>query len=176
MFWVDFRYLFEFIKDTFKYILIIIIVLFIVIYVVSLQHIIGDSMNPTLKDGDVLVLDKLHYKLFDIKRNDIIAFDNDATKYLVKRIIGLPGENIVYKDNILYVNGKKTTEKIDDLITSDFSLSSLGYDKIPDDMYLVLGDNRGNSIDSRVFGLIEKKDIIGKAFIRIWPINGLKII
>ncbi len=78
---------------------------------------------------------------------------------------------------MLYINGEPYIEKIvDGMITKNFTLKDLGYDVIPDDMYLVLGDNRGDSLDSRNFGLISKKDIIGKPFLRIWPINKFKVI
>lgn len=172
--WLDIK---EFLKDSAKYILTIIAVLFIVIYVVSVQQIMGPSMKPTLNNGDIVLLNKFQYRLFDIKRNQIIALNYKDTKYMVKRVIGLPGEKIEFKDNTLYINDKAYTEPfIKNVKTNDFSLKDIGYDVIPDDMYLVLGDNRENSMDGRDFGLISKKDIIGKASIRIWPLNKIKII
>lgn len=172
--WLDIK---EFLKDSAKYILTIIVVLFIVVYVVSVQQIIGPSMQPTLNNGDIVLLNKFQYRLFDVKRNQIIALNYKDTKYMVKRVIGLPGEKIEFKDNILYINDKAFNEPfIKDVKTNDFSLADLGYDVIPQDMYLVLGDNRENSMDGRDFGLIKKKDIIGKASIRIWPLNNIKII
>lgn len=172
--WLDIK---EFLKDSAKYILTIIAVLFIVVYVVSVQQIIGPSMQPTLNNGDIVLLNKFQYRLFDVKRNQIIALNYKDTKYMVKRVIGLPGEKIEFKDNILYINDKAFNEPfIKDVKTNDFSLADLGYDVIPQDMYLVLGDNRENSMDGRDFGLIKKKDIIGKASIRIWPLNNIKII
>lgn len=172
--WLDIK---EFLKDSAKYILTIIAVLFIVVYVVSVQQIMGPSMQPTLNNGDIVLLNKFQYRLFDVKRNQIIALNYKDTKYMVKRVIGLPGEKIEFKDNILYINDKAFNEPfIKDVKTNDFSLADLGYDVIPQDMYLVLGDNRENSMDGRDFGLIKKKDIIGKASIRIWPLNNIKII
>lgn len=172
--WLDIK---EFLKDSAKYILTIIAVLFIVVYVVSVQQIIGPSMQPTLNNGDIVLLNKFQYRLFDVKRNQIIALNYKDTKYMVKRVIGLPGEKIEFKDNTLYINDKAFNEPfIKDVKTNDFSLADLGYDVIPQDMYLVLGDNRENSMDGRDFGLIKKKDIIGKASIRIWPLNNIKII
>ena len=93
-------------------------------------------------------------------------------KYLIKRVIGLPGDKIEYKDNVLYVNGEKIKEDFlnKNIKTENFSLASLGYQKIPKDMYLVLGDNREDSLDSREIGLIKKKDILGKVSLKIWPI------
>ena len=176
---MDFREITEFFKDTLKYIIVIVVVLVIVLYVVTLQQVVGPSMQPTLNEGDVLILNKFHYYLFDVKRNDVVSLKYDGSKYLIKRVIGLPGESIYYKDNILYINGIPYKENIvDGLVTEDFDLKQLGYDVIPEDMYLVLGDNRGNSLDSRnkEVGLIKKEDIIGKVFIRIWPLNGFKLV
>ncbi len=172
--WLEIK---EFLKDSAKYILTIIAVLFIVVYVVSVQQIMGPSMQPTLNNGDIVLLNKFQYRLFDVKRNQIIALNYKDTKYMVKRVIGLPGEKIEFKDNTLYINDKPYTEPfIKDVKTDDFTLKDIGYDVIPKDMYLVLGDNRENSMDGRDYGLISKKDIIGKASIRIWPLNRIKII
>lgn len=176
---MDFRGITEFFKDTLKYIIVIVVVLVIVLYVVTLQQVVGPSMEPTLNEGDVLILNKFQYYLFDIKRNDVVSLKYDGSKYLIKRVIGLPGESIYYKDNVLYINGNPYKENIvDGLVTEDFDLKDLGYDVIPEDMYLVLGDNRDNSLDSRSkeVGLIKKEDIIGKVFIRIWPLNGFKLV
>ncbi len=174
--WLDIK---EFLKDSIKYIVIIVIVLFVAIYVVGLQQVIGPSMSPTLKNNDILILDKISYKFSDIKRGDIISLYYADTKYLIKRVVGLPGEYIEFKDNELYIDNKKYVETyLKNVVTSDFSLSDLGYDKIPDDMYLVLGDNREDSSDSRdpKVGLIKKTEIIGKVRFRIWPLNEIKII
>lgn len=172
--WLDIK---EFIKDSTKYILTVILVLVIIIYVASVQQIMGPSMKPTLNDGDIVLLNKFQYHLFSVKRNQIVALNYEDTKYMVKRIIGLPGEKIEYKDNTLYINDKPYEEEfLKDVKTNDFSIKDLGYDVIPEDMYLVLGDNREDSMDSRDFGLISKEDIIGKVSIRIWPLNKIKIV
>jgi len=135
-------------------------------------------MNSTLKDGDIALLNKFGYHFFEIKRNDIVSIAYEDTKYLVKRIIGLPGEKIEYKDNILYVNDVGYYEKFlsKETKTDDFSIKELGYDVIPKNMYLVLGDNREDSLDSREIGLIKEEDIQGKVFLRIWPLNKITLI
>ena len=175
---MDFRDIKEFFKDIFKYIITFIVVILIILYVVTLQQVVGPSMSPTLKDQDIVILSKIHYRIFDIKRFDIVALKYNDTKYLIKRIIGLPGDKIEYKNNILYVNGKGIKEKFltEDVVTNDFSLTDINYEEIPNDMYLVLGDNRSNSLDSRKIGLIKKSDILGRVNIRIWPINKLKLV
>ena len=164
--WLDIK---EFIKDTLKYILFIIVVLVIAIYVVGLQQIVGDSMEPNLKNGDVLIINKL---IKNYKRGNIISFYYDDTKYLVKRIIGLPGEHIKIKDNNIYINGEIIEDYVYDIEMKDFDLKEIGYNTIPDDYYFVMGDNRGNSLDSRnkEVSLIKKEDIIGKKIIRLWPL------
>lgn len=176
---MDFREIKEFIKDTSIYIFIALVVLIILIYVASLQQVVGPSMSTTLNENDIIVVDKLSYRFTEPKRFDIISFEYAETKYLIKRIIGLPGESVRYENGILYINDEPFEDKNQlNEITDDFNITKLGFDIIPDDMYLVLGDNRVNSLDSRStkVGLIKKDDIIGKAFIRIWPLNGIKFI
>ena len=99
--WLDVK---EFLKDTFKYIIFIIAVLVIAIYVVGLQQVVGPSMSNTLNNGDIVILDKLSYRFTDIKRGDIVALYYADTKYLIKRVIGLPGDTIEFQDNKLYIN------------------------------------------------------------------------
>lgn len=175
--WLDIK---EFLSDTIKYIIFIVVILVIAVYVVGLQQIVGPSMTPTLRNGDIVILDKLSYRFSEIKRDDIVALYYADTKFLVKRVVGLPGETVEFKDNKLYINGKYYEEKYlgDDIVTDNFSLEELNYTTIPDDMYLVLGDNRGDSMDSRDsdVGLISKKDIYGKVRFKIWPINEFKYV
>lgn len=175
---VDLREVREFIIDTSKYILTIVVVIFIVMYVATVQQIVGPSMDPTYKDQDIVILNKLHYRLFEIKRFDVVSLKYDGSKYLIKRVIGLPGDKVEYKNNNLFINNKMIEEEFleENVITEDFSLTSLGYEKIPEDMYLVLGDNRENSLDSREIGLIKAEDILGKISLRIWPINKFGIV
>lgn len=128
-------------------------------------------MYPTLEDGEILILKK-YDKSYE--RFDIAVIDYNGEK-LVKRIIGLPGDNIKYKNNKLYVDGEFVEEPIE-LETDNFSLLDLGYNTIPEDYYLVLGDNRYNSKDSRMIGLIKKEDILGTTSLRIWPIKKIGIL
>ena len=167
----------ELIIDSLKLIIVVIIILFLMLYVVSVTQVVGSSMSPTLKDEEVLILNKFQYRFFDIKRGDIVSLDYEDTKYLIKRIIGLPGETVKIVNNQLYINDKIYEEEYlaNDLNYDDFSLADLGYSKIPEDMYLVLGDNRENSLDSREIGLIKKEDINGKISLRFWPLNKIKL-
>lgn len=161
------------IKEIYPYLIIIIAVVLFRTFIATPVRVDGSSMDSTLKDGDILILNKLdkNYERFDIVVINV-KIDGKTSK-LVKRIIGLPGENIKYEDNELYINGKKI-EDVTPERTSNFSLSDL-YDleKIPDDSYFVMGDNRLYSRDSRDYtvGFIKKEDIVGTTTIRLFPFN-----
>ena len=170
--WLSIR---EFILDFIKLVIVIVIILVLMIYVVSVTQVVGNSMYSTLNNGDVLILNKLKYRFSEVERGDIISLEYEDTKYLIKRVIGVPGDTISISDNTVYVNGEVYIENYleEDLEYDDFQLSSLGYQTIPADMYFVLGDNREDSLDSREIGLVSKDDIIGKVSFRIWPLNKL---
>ena len=170
--WLTIR---EFLLDSIKFIIVIIILLFVMVYVVSITQVVGNSMDPTLKNQEVLILNKAKYRFFDVKRGDIISFTYEDTKYLIKRVIGLPGDKIKIKDNQLYINGKIYDEPyLKNVETKDFDLATLGTTEVSEGKYFVLGDNRENSLDSRKIGFVDQEDIIGKVAIRIWPINHFK--
>ena len=177
----------KFIKEVIPYIIILIVVVLVRTYLITPITVVGSSMDPTLHDKQMLLLSKISYKLHDIERFDIVVIKKENEE-IIKRVIGLPGEYISYKDNKLYVNGEYIEESYNYGNTKDFDLDYIcyiekykyyeknnsfkcEYDKIPDNYYLVLGDNRGISKDSRSIGLIKKDDILGKALIRFWPIN-----
>ena len=166
----------EFFKDAIKFFIIIFVLLFLMVYVVSITQVVGDSMSPTLDNQEVLILNKAKYRFTDVKRGDIIAFTYEDTKYLIKRVIGLPGEHISIIDNKVYIDGRYYVEDyLKDVDTPDFDLQDLGYNEVPDGMYFVLGDNRDNSLDSRKIGLVSKEDIIGEVALRIWPITRIRL-
>ena len=170
---MDFRGIIEFFKDISKYIVIAIVVFLIFIFVVGFQQVVGPSMSPTLKEGNVILVNKLSYRFGKIKREDIIIV-SVKHKYMIKRVIGLPGEYIEYKDNKLYIDGEYYKEDFldSDVKTEDFATNGV----IPEGKYLVLGDNREDSEDSRDYGFISEDNIIGKAYIRFWPISQIKFI
>lgn len=160
-------------KELFPYIIIIIVVVLIRSYIVTPVIVSGDSMVPTLDDKQILLLNKIDYRFNEIKRNDIVVIKVGKSE-IIKRIIGLPGETIEYRNNILYINGheNKTDYNFD---TEDFTLKSIcNCETIPKDKYFVLGDNRAVSSDSRIIGLIDRKDIKGKTTISIWPMKKIK--
>ena len=163
------------IMDELKsYVIIVIVVVLFRTFIATPVKVDGSSMDSTLKNNDILILNKLD-RSYD--RFDIVVIKYGKTK-LVKRVIGLPGENIEYKDNELYINGKKVEDKSISR-TADFKLTDLyNKDKLPDGYYFVMGDNRANSLDSRseLVGLVNKKDIIGTTKIRLFPFNKIGIV
>lgn len=154
------------IKEIIPYAVIFLIVILIRSFVVTPVIVSGTSMDSTLKDGEILLLNKFD-KTYD--RYDIVVFDYQGSK-LVKRIIGLPGETVEYKDGILYINGKETEDNFSS-ITRDYKMD---IEVIPDGYYFVMGDNRNNSSDSRIIGLIDEKSINGTTTISLWPIKIVK--
>ena len=121
-------------------------------------------MNNTLKDGDIMILNIIGYKTSNIKRFDIVVVDN-GKDYLIKRVIGLPNEEIEYKDNKLYINGKLVKDKYGNGNTKDFKVT------VNNNSYYVLGDNREDSLDSRYYGSFNKKKILGKTNFTLFPFN-----
>ncbi len=140
----------KFIKELVPYIVIIVVVVLIRTFIVTPVQVDGESMYPTLLDNQILILKKYDHS-YD--RFDIVVFKYNNSK-LVKRVIGLPGETVSYKNNILYINNKEIDNIKLDAYTYDFDLSEIGFDKIPEGYYFVLGDNRINSLDSRIKFLI----------------------
>lgn len=154
----------KFIKEVIPYIVILISVILIRTYFVTPVIVDGDSMDDTLANGEILLLKK-YDKSYD--RFDIIVFKYDNSK-LVKRIIGLPGEKVRYKDGILYINDEEVPDEFGSQ-TYDFSIERLDIDVIPKGYYFVLGDNRKNSSDSRIIGLVSAEDIKGVTDFSLWP-------
>ncbi len=158
------------IKEIIPYIIVVIIVVLIRTFLVTPAIVDGKSMEPTLNNNNIVLLNKINYKINDIRRFDVVVVNLDGEK-LIKRVIALPGEYIEYKDNNLFIDGFLVDENFKHKKTSDFKLEKIGYLKIPGDKYFVVGDNRDNSVDSRMIGLIDKKDILGSVSYRIFPIN-----
>lgn len=160
----------ELIKKIYPYIIVVIVVVLIRSFIVTPAVVDGQSMEDTLYSNNVVILNKLDYKLNDIKRFDVVVLKYNGEK-LIKRVIGLPGEHVEYKDGNLYIDGFLIEDTYGKTGTDDFKLETLGYLNIPGDMYFVVGDNRSNSADSRILGLIKKEDILGSVSYRIFPLT-----
>lgn len=141
----------------------------------------GNSMYPNLHDGDQLMMDKLSYRFRDPERFDIVVLtvdeDTDHEEYYIKRVIGLPGEKVQIQDGYIYINGEKLEENYGAEIIRDGGRAVTEI-TLGEDEYFVLGDNRNNSDDSRyeTVGNLARGRIVGKAFIRIWPLSRISIL
>lgn len=142
----------------------------------------GASMENTLHNGDNLIVDKLSYRFHDPERFDIIVFPfqfQDNT-YYIKRIIGLPGETVqIMDDGSIYINGEKLEENYGMEIIKPETIGRAAEPiELGDDEYFVMGDNRNNSSDSRtdMVGNIKRENIIGKAWLRIWPVSDFGVL
>ena len=171
-------------KEVFSTILYILVVLLgtwlIITFVGQRTSVSGSSMEPTLHDGDQLIMDKLTYHFSEPQRFDIIVFPFQYAQdtYYVKRIIGLPGETVqIDAEGNIYINGE--------ILEEDYGLETILFPGLAaepitlgEDEYFVLGDNRNNSSDRRDVDVctIHRDDIIGKAWVRIWPLNRIGVL
>lgn len=159
------------VKEITSYVLIILVVLLIKKYIFTPIRVNGESMYPTLKHNDIMILNEIGYYINGLDRFDIVVVDTNGEK-IIKRVIGLPGDKVEYKDNKLFINDEEIKEDFNHADTLDFSVNKdLGYEIIPDDYYFVVGDNRINSIDSRMIGLVSEKQILGKTKFVVYPFN-----
>lgn len=167
----------------FLLVLFLAIVFLIRSFIISPYVVDMSSMLPTLKNGDIMLVNRLSYISSGPARGDIIVFDPPTSSgEYVKRVIGLPGDYIDYYDGKFYINGNlfienndksKTDYTIPMPIKSDSDRLVLKLDK---DEYYVAGDNRQSSLDSRSFGPIKRSSIIGRAFVSVWPIQHFKVL
>ncbi|WP_035342368.1 signal peptidase I [Halalkalibacter hemicellulosilyticus] len=140
----------------------------------------GESMEPSVFDGERFIVNKVGYGFSDPQRFDLVVFHASETEDYIKRVIGLPGDQISYTNDTLYINGEEIEEpfleamKKDgrDRYTRDFAMEEI----VPEDHVFVLGDNRPNSLDSRRLGFIPMDHIVGKVDLRFWPITDVGIV
>lgn len=146
----------------------------------------GESMMPTLKNGDRMVVNKIGYMVGEPDRYDIVVFHAPEQKNYIKRVIGLPGDHVEYKNDQLYVNGEAMEEPYLDqykseitegTLTDDFTLEEITQEtEIPKGYIFVMGDNRRYSKDSRHIGLVKIDEVIGNTNIVFWPLNEIGLI
>ena len=166
--------------STAIYLLAVVALTFLFVqYVGQRTYVNGDSMNVTLQDGDNLIVDKISYRFKEPERYDIIVFPykHQEDTYYIKRIIGLPGETVQVKDGMVYINGEVLEESYGKEMMNSAGVAGESI-VLEEDEYFVLGDNRNNSSDSRdpSVGNVKKEDIVGRAFLRIWPLNKFGIL
>jgi len=161
----------KWLKEIKSYLIIILVVVVLRTFIITPVRVNGSSMVPNLKEGQILLLEKVDKKY---SRFDVVVIDyeeNGKKEKIIKRIIGLPGDHVSYKNNTLYINNQKIEEPFIDGKTTDFDLSSLGSYNVPENKYFVLGDNRPISKDSRYIGFIDEKNINGKIIFSIYPFS-----
>ncbi|MBR4230841.1 MAG: signal peptidase I [Bacilli bacterium] len=149
-------------KEISSYLIIIVIVLLIKSFIFTLVRVNGSSMDKTLHEGNIMILNLLDHSF---EREDIIVADKSVEgSLIIKRIIGLPNEKIFCKDGIIYINDVKYDDPYANGETADFDEITL-----KEDEYFLLGDNRVVSLDSRYFGPVPKKAIMGSTNIIVFP-------
>lgn len=151
------------IKD---YVYIVIAVILIRTFLVTPAIVSGPSMDDTLEDGQLVIVNKLVYRISDIERFDIVVVNNDSgNEKIIKRVIGLPNEKIEYKDNKLYINDELVEVNFEHKETADFSYTT------EEGEYFVMGDNRPVSKDSRSVGAFKKENFFGRVKYRLYPFS-----
>ncbi len=173
----------EIIKELAGWLLYIVLIIaftwFVVTFVGQRTEVSGSSMETTLSDKDQLIVDKMTYRFRDPKRYDIVVFPyqyQDNT-YYIKRIIGLPGETVQILSGMVYIDGMRLDEHYGNEMMENPGIAEEPL-TLDENEYFVLGDNRNNSSDSRAsdVGLIHRKDLIGRAWVRVWPLSQIGVI
>ncbi len=136
----------------------------------------GESMLPTFENGDYLIIDEVSYLKNEPKRGEVVVFHfpTDHSRYLIKRIIGLPGETIQLQgDSVTITKANGEIVELDETYTNNGA--SYGTWTLEEEEYFVMGDNRGASSDSRSWGPLAKKEIVGKTLVRLFPISNINL-
>lgn len=148
-------------------------------FVAEARYIPSTSMLPTLEVNDRLIIEKVGYRFTSPERGDIVVFSPTETlkrqgynEAFIKRVIGLPGETVEVTGGVVYINGEPLAEQY----IADEAHYDLEPVTVPEDNYLVLGDNRNNSYDSHYWGSLPRENIIGRAAVRFWPLNRISVI
>ena len=154
----------KWLKENIVFLFILTAIIITRIFFFSPIRVNGTSMYPTLQDKEFMILNKISLKQ-GINRFDIVVVQEN-NKYIIKRVIGLPGESVMYKDSKLYINGKVIEDNYSKTTTNDFDNVVLGENE-----YFVMGDNRAVSSDSRIIGPVNIENIKGKTNLIIFPFN-----
>lgn len=136
------------------------------------------SMEHTLEIRDRVLVNKLSYRLHAVRRGDILVFkppasDGGGERDLIKRAVGLPGDTVEGRDGAVFVNGKRLDEPY---LAKGVTSSSFAPQQVPPGHVWMMGDNRANSRDSRAFGPVPKQNVVGRAFIRVFPLDSIKLL
>ena len=167
----------SFIWEIIKIVIIALVIVIPVRYFLFQPFLVsGQSMEPNFENGDYLIIDEISYRFREPQRGEVIVFryPDNPSKRFIKRVVGLPGETVEIKDGKVTVI-KNNTETLDESQYLPKGLETQGDIKIsiPEDKFFVLGDNRTVSLDSRYWGLLPRKNIIGRVYLRLWPFKEL---
>lgn len=133
----------------------------------------GESMTPTFNNGDYLIIDEISYRTSEPERGEVVVFKFENDRFLIKRIIGLPGEHITINgDRITITETSGDSIELEEQYVNE-GFSSYGTWTLGEDEYFVLGDNRNASSDSRTWGILHRENIVGKTFLRLFPFSGI---
>jgi signal peptidase I len=177
------NFLLEFIQSI---VLALSVFVLLYLFVAQPNEVKGSSMYPNFKDKEYLLTEKISYQLGNPERGDVVIFNAppsepcaaDECEY-IKRVIGVPGDRVMVSEGDVYVNGNKLDQGFlpEPVYTSPGDYMQEGIERVvPDGQYLCFGDNRPNSRDGREFGPINRKLIVGKAFMKYWPISAVEMV
>lgn len=171
----------SFFGDLFRFTIIsVIIVVPIRLFIASPFIVNGASMDPTFHTGEYLVIDQISYRLSEPERGDVVIFHypKDPSKFFIKRVIGLPGETVSFEGNDIRIINDSHPEGfiLNQSFLENSSVNTIETFELRDDEYIVLGDNRNASSDSRAWGAVTRKLIVGRAFLRLFPLNTMSVL
>jgi signal peptidase I len=164
-------------------VIFIFLIVFVILYFFlgQLYEVIGDSMYPNFYDKEQLIAEKLSAQFGNLERGDVVIFERpgNENKLLIKRIIGMPDEKILIQDGYVYINGEYLQEPYvqEDTLTEGMRIIESGFEyTIPTDSYMVMGDNREKSTDSREWGFVKSENIIGRAILVYYPLKNIRFV
>ena len=177
------KFLLEFIQSI---VLALSVFVLFYLFVAQPNEVKGSSMYPNFENGEYLLTEKISYQFGEPKRGDVVIFKAPASEpcaadecEYIKRVIGIPGDKVMVKEGDVYVNGEMLDQSFlpEKVYTSQGEYMEEGVEKVvPEGQYLCFGDNRPNSRDGREFGPIDRDLIIGKAFVKYWPLSSIGLI
>lgn len=157
----------------------VVLVLIIKTFLFDTYRVDGSSMNETFQDGDRVIVNKLMNYFTDYTNGDVIVFNATQEDLHIKRIIGKPGDMVHVRDKTIFINDEVYEEPYIDhpfgARVNEYLVSDLNGEAIPEGQYIVLGDNRTNSRDSRHYGLVDRESIIGEVQVKVWPFSDFTI-
>jgi signal peptidase I len=163
----------SFLLETIQTILMALVLYFLIDLVLGRVRVENISMEPTVRPGQFILVNKLAYRLGEFKRGDVIIFHYPRNPHedYIKRVVGLPGETVTIRDGRVYINGQPLDEPY-------ISAPPQYYGEwvVPDDQVFVLGDNRNQSSDSHSWGFVPRDLVVGRALVVYWPLNDIKIL